>query len=150
MSLAVLAAAEHDEVEGELRERSAANAAEFGADTLLGRFELLTHYAGVAVVLAFSPHGVFVFAWSHSRGLHHALPREREAGMRAIVAKLEELFVRELSSGFYSRFSKILRVRRCARVKCDVHFDFMLPLSSTCGCGVRGKVLTRARSTFIQ
>ena len=100
MALGVLAAAEDDQVERQLREGPAADRSNLGADALLGRFEFLADQTGVAIALAFGPHVVLVSARLHSCRLYHALPGDCEAGVSVIVAQLQELSVIESSLSF--------------------------------------------------
>jgi hypothetical protein len=86
VTLGILTAAEHDQIESQLREGLAADGSQLGADTLLGRFEFLADQTGVTIAFALCPHVVLVSAWLHTGGLHHALPRNGETGMSVIVA----------------------------------------------------------------
>ena len=100
MALGILAAAEDDEVERQLREGPAADRSDLGADAFLGWFELLADQTGVTVALAFCPHSILISAWLHACGLNHAFPGDCEAGVSVIVAQLQELSVIETSLSF--------------------------------------------------
>ena len=89
MAFGVLTARQDNDVECQLSEGSAADAAELRTDTFLGGFELLTDETSVAVTLGLLSKSIFIGTWCDAGCLHHTLPRDCEAWMRAIVAEFQ-------------------------------------------------------------
>ena len=124
MALGILTASEDDQVERQLSEWAAADAAQLCADPFLGGLQFLADQTGVTISLGLLSEFVLIGAWSYTSGLYHALPCHREAWVRVVVAELEQLCVGKPALHLQSSFPEILSVDLSSSVSSGVHMGF--------------------------